>query len=377
LIKVDVFNRFDSRVAIELGLGEEPLPVADLIGTEIRLVPISSYFEKNEETGFYSRTSDLQAAYEGAWQMTVVGVVRPLVAPDFPDNSVILYSSQLPAIVIEEAQQSQLVADQLRSNFYLLGDPSSPLSVLDSPRGTTRINALRTVGAVSTPSRIEVYPSTFDNKALIRAYLDAWNEPAVAAPINAAVGDTWEAGDGYLRTFDGDVWRVTSESSFQTLSDDDRILYQDFAQTITSFFSDLLSTISVVLVIFAAISLLVSSIMIGIITYVSVIERTKEIGILRAIGARKKDISRLFNAETIIIGVTAGSIGVLITFGLSFPINQLLIRFVDTVDFDLVILRVDHAVYLVMISTFLTLISGLIPSSIAAKKDPVEALRVE
>ena len=377
LLRVDEFNRFDSRVAIELGLGEEPLPLEDLIGTEIRLVPISAYFEKNEDTGFYSRTSDLQGAYDAAWQMTVVGVVRPVVAPDFPDNSVLLYSSQLPAIVIEEAQQSQLVADQLRSTFYLLGDPSSPLSVLDSPRGTTRINALRTVGAVSTPSRIEIYPSTFDNKVLIRAYLDAWNEPAVAAPINASVGDTWEAGDGYLRTFDGEVWRVTSESSFQTLSDDDRILYQDFAQTITGFFSDLLSTISVVLVIFAAISLLVSSIMIGIITYVSVIERTKEIGILRAIGARKKDISRLFNAETIIIGVTAGSIGVLITFGLSFPINQLLIRFVDTVDFDLVILRVDHAVYLVMISTFLTLISGLIPSSIAAKKDPVEALRVE
>jgi putative ABC transport system permease protein len=377
ILKVDEFNRFDSRVAIELDLGEEPLPLDDLLGTQLRLVPISEYFEKNEDTGFYSRTSDLQGAYDAAWQMTVVGVVRPVVAPDFPDNSVLLYSSQLPAIVIEEAQQSQLVADQLRSNFYLLGDPSSPLSVLDSPRGTTRINALRTVGAVSTPSRIEIYPSTFDNKVLILAYLDAWNEPAVAAPINASVGDTWEAGDGYLRTFDGEVWRVTSESSFQTLSDDDRILYQDFAQTITGFFSDLLSTISVVLVIFAAISLLVSSIMIGIITYVSVIERTKEIGILRAIGARKKDISRLFNAETIIIGVTAGSIGVLITFGLSFPINQLLIRFVDTVDFDLVILRVDHAVYLVIISTFLTLISGLIPSSIAAKKDPVEALRVE
>jgi putative ABC transport system permease protein len=155
------------------------------------------------------------------------------------------------------------------------------------------------------------------------------------------------------------------------------MLYQDLAQTITNIFGELVSTISIVLVIFAAISLLVSSIMIGIITYVSVIERTKEIGILRAIGARKKDISRLFNAETVIIGVTAGSLGVLITYALSFPINSLLIQFVDTVDFDLVILRVDHAIALVLISTFLTLISGLIPSRIAAKKDPVEALRVE
>ncbi len=117
--------------------------------------------------------------------------------------------------------------------------------------------------------------------------------------------------------------------------------------------------------------------MIGIITYVSVIERTKEIGILRALGARKKDISRLFNAETVIIGVTAGLLGVAITYGLSFPINALLIEFVDTVDNDLVLLRIDHAIYLVMISTALTLISGLIPSRIAARKDPVEALRVE
>ena len=377
LLKVDEFNRFDSRVAIELGIGEEPLPLADLVGIQLRLVPISEYFDKNETTGFYSRTADLQGAYDAAWQMNVVGVIRPIVTPDFPDNSVILHSDNLPAIVIEEAQQSQLVTDQLASSFYLLGDPNSPLSVLDSPRGITRINALRTVGAVSTPNRIEIYPSTFDNKNLIRSYLDDWNTPAVAAPLNPSNGDTWESGDGRIRTYDNGTWRITGDSDVRVLLDEERMLYQDLAQTITNIFGELVSTISIVLVIFAAISLLVSSIMIGIITYVSVIERTKEIGILRAIGARKKDISRLFNAETIIIGVTAGSLGVLITYGLSFPINQLLIQFVDTVDFDLVILRLDHAIALIVISTILTLISGLIPSRIAAKKDPVEALRVE
>jgi putative ABC transport system permease protein len=230
---------------------------------------------------------------------------------------------------------------------------------------------------VSTPNRIEIYPSTFDNKNLIRTYLDDWNTPAVAAPLSPSNGDTWESGDGRIRTYDNGTWRITGDSNVRVLLDDERMLYQDLAQTITNIFGNLVSTISIVLVIFAAISLLVSSIMIGIITYVSVIERTKEIGILRAIGARKKDISRLFNAETIIIGVTAGSLGVLITYGLSFPINQLLIQFVDTVDFDLVILRLDHAIALIVISTILTLISGLIPSRIAAKKDPVEALRVE
>ena len=377
LLRVDEFNRFDSRVSIELGLGDEPIPLEDLIGTELRLVPNSIFYEKNEENGFYRRTSDLDAAYDAAWPITIVGVVQLLEVPDFPDNSVLLYSSELPFRVIEEAQGSQLVADQLVSDVFLLGDPNSPLSVLDSPRGTTRLNALRAVGAVATPSRIDIFPSSFDNKLLLKDYMDAWNDPSDPAPTNPVNGDTWEAGDGFVRTFENNRWVVTGESNVRSLDDDERILYQDLAQTITNLFGELVSTISVVLVIFAAISLVVSSIMIGIITYVSVIERTKEIGILRAIGARKKDISRLFNAETVIIGITAGTIGVAITFALSFPINSLLIQFVETVDFDLVVLRVDHAIALVVISTTLTLISGLIPSSIAAKKDPVEALRVE
>jgi putative ABC transport system permease protein len=377
LLRVDEFNRFDSRVSIELGLGDEPIPIEDLIGTELRLVPNSIFYEKNEDNGFYRRTSDLEAAYDQAWTITIVGVVQLLEVPDFPDNSVLLYSPELPFRVIEEAQGSQLVADQLVSDVFLLGDPNSPLSVLDSPRGTTRLNALRAVGAVATPSRIDIFPSSFDNKLLLKEYLDAWNDPSDPAPLNPVNGDVWESGDGFVRTFENNRWVVTGESNVRSLEDDERILYQDLAQTITNLFGELVSTISVVLVIFAAISLVVSSIMIGIITYVSVIERTKEIGILRAIGARKKDISRLFNAETVIIGITAGTIGVAITFALSFPINSLLIQFVDTVDFDLVVLRVDHAIALVVISTTLTLISGLIPSSIAAKKDPVEALRVE
>ena len=377
ILRVDEFNRFDSRVAIELGLGEEPIPLEDLIGVEIRLAPNSIFYEKNEDNGFYRRVSDLDAAYEVSWSLSIVGVVQFIEAPDFPDNSVLLYSAQLPLIVIEDAQDSDLVRDQLTSDFFLLGDPSSPLSVLDSPRGTTRTNALRAVGAISTPSRIDIFPSSFDNKLLVKDYLDAWNDPSDPAPLNPVNGDTWESGDGYIRTFNDNRWEVTGESSVRSLEDDERILYQDLAQTITNIFGELVSTISVVLVIFAAISLVVSSIMIGIITYVSVIERTKEIGILRALGARKKDISRLFNAETVIIGITAGTFGVALTYGLSFPLNALLIQFVDTVEFDLVVLRLDHAIALVLISTTLTLISGLIPSSIAAKKDPVEALRVE
>ena len=137
----------------------------------------------------------------------------------------------------------------------------------------------------------------------------------------------------------------------------------------------IVDVISYVLIAFVSISLIVSSIMIGIITYISVLERTKEIGILRAIGARKKDISRVFNAETFIIGLIAGLLGIIITIILNIPINIIIknlsgIKNVST-------LPIKGAITLVIISVILTLIGGLIPSRLASKKDPVEALRSE
>ena len=137
----------------------------------------------------------------------------------------------------------------------------------------------------------------------------------------------------------------------------------------------LVNAISIVLIIFTSISLVVSSIMIGIITYISVLERTKEIGILRSIGARKKDISRVFNAETLIIGFTAGLIGISITALLSIPANLILSNLVNIE--NLVKVNPLHAIILILISMVLTLIAGLIPSRLAAKKDPVIALRTE
>ena len=140
----------------------------------------------------------------------------------------------------------------------------------------------------------------------------------------------------------------------------------------------MIDIISYVLVAFAGISLIVSSIMIGIITYVSVIERTKEIGVLRSIGARKKDISRVFNSETMLIGICSGTIGVLTAFILTFPISAIIKAVAGgAVTTQLAVLNPISAIVLVAISTCLTLISGLVPSSIAAKKDPVKALRTE
>jgi putative ABC transport system permease protein len=136
-----------------------------------------------------------------------------------------------------------------------------------------------------------------------------------------------------------------------------------------------INSISYVLIAFTAVSLVVSSIMIGIITYISVLERTKEIGILRSIGARKKDISRVFNAETVIIGFASGLFGVVTTLLLIIPINLILNHLVEIP--HLAALKVFHAILLIIISIALTLVAGIIPSRIAAKRDPVEALRSE
>ena len=157
--------------------------------------------------------------------------------------------------------------------------------------------------------------------------------------------------------------------------EDEQITYTDYVGLIMSSVTTIINAISYILIAFVAISLVVSSIMIGIITYISVLERTKEIGILRAIGASKKDISRVFNAETLIVGFTAGVLGIVISFMLLIPINSIIYRITDIS--GLAVLPYAGALILILISMLLTFIAGLFPSRIAAKKDPVEALRTE
>ena len=144
---------------------------------------------------------------------------------------------------------------------------------------------------------------------------------------------------------------------------------------IISFGSKIMDAITIVLIAFSAVSLVVSSIMIGIITYISVLERTKEIGVLRSLGARKKDVSRVFNAETFIVGILSGFIGVLIARLLVFPIN-IILKDLTGLN-NVAVLDPVHALLLIVISTILTLIGGAIPAKMASKKDPVEALRTE
>ena len=200
--------------------------------------------------------------------------------------------------------------------------------------------ALQMIGASDVPNSISVYTKSFDAKQNLINYIADWNNVSHLA--------------------------------------NNKITYSDATEFLTETLGSLIDIISYVLIAFSGISLVVSSVMIGIITYTSVIERTKEIGVLRSIGARKKDISRVFNSETLIIGLVSGSLGVFVSWLLTFPISAIIKAVAGgSITTSMAILTIPNALTLITISTILTLISGLIPSRIAAKKDPVKALRTE
>ncbi len=247
------------------------------------------------------------------------------IMPTGGEDSVTLYLS--PAAQLDDyyAPLSQYIAD-------------NPLL---APLGGIRIavdpeRAIRALGGSDVINSISIYATDFDGKDALLAHLDQWNE--------------------------------THEES-------EKITYSDTVGLLMQMMQTMLDTITYVLVAFTAISLVVSSVMIGIITYVSVVERVKEIGVLRALGARKRDIRNLFNAETFIIGLAAGLIGIAVTYLLSIVIN--VVMFSLTGISGIAALPVLSAFIMVLVSVGLTLISGLIPASAAAKKDPVIALRTE
>jgi len=192
------------------------------------------------------------------------------------------------------------------------------------------------VSDINAPSAIHIYPKDFEAKEQITRIIDEYNA---------------------------------------SVPEEDALRYTDYVGLMMSSVTTIINAITYILIAFVAISLVVSSIMIGIITYISVLERTKEIGILRAIGASKKDISRVFNAETLIVGFSAGALGIGVTLALDVLANTI-IRTLTTLP-NIAVLPPAAAVILILISMLLTFIAGLIPSRLAAKKDPVVALRSE
>ena len=216
------------------------------------------------------------------------------------------------------------------------------MTAYSSNLGVTYEENLLKMGSVDLekPSAINIYPKNFEEKENIEKAISDYN-------------------------------KLQEDNN----KEDNVISYNDIVGTMMKSVTNIVDVISYVLIAFVAISLVVSSIMIGIITYISVLERTKEIGILRAIGASKKDISRVFNAETFIVGLTAGALGIGITVLLNIPINIIIKNLVGISNVS--VLPVAGGVILVIISMLLTVIAGLLPAKMAAKKDPVEALRTE
>lgn len=242
-----------------------------------------------------------------------------------------LYSSLSDAQLTEDFKLLSLEED----DYVWIYDNAMPPVYSE----TTLKDNLKKLGYfdLKSPSTINIYASTFEDKDSIADAIQHYND---------------------------------------SVDEDDQISYTDVVALLMSSITTIINVISYVLIAFVAISLVVSSIMIGIITYISVLERTKEIGILRAIGASKKDVSMVFNAETFIIGFTAGAIGIIMTLLLNIPINIIVHDLTGIYSLNSTLPWVG-AVALVLISVLLTFIAGLIPSGLAAKKDPVEALRTE
>lgn len=335
---VDNYNRLSANVFSNLGLSTEndaTYTFNDFLGKTFKYIPNNTFYTYSSDLDrFLQNTlSNFLYTQEAAIELEIVGVLRGNSQTSlFLLEDGLYYPKSLTDFVLADAMLSDIVIAQLEagvSKNVITGQPFTNETQLNT--------SLRNLGGISTPKEILIYPTTFEDKAIIRDYLDAYNTD---------------------------------------LEDADRIIYTDFSEVVTKMMNTLIDTISYVLIAFAGISLVVSSIMIGIITYVSVIERTKEIGILRSIGARKKDISRVFNAETIIIGFTAGTFGVLLGALLTVPTNAIINNLVVGVN-NVAILNPLHGLLLIVISVTLTLISGLVPSRIAANKDPVKALRID
>ena len=291
----------------------------------------------------------IQNKLKDALEIKVVGIVKydeSSVLNTSTSYGAIGYTHDLTEYVINEINESKIAKEQLsNSEVNVFTGQEFGADVINYEGMTyssTYEGNLLTLGIMNldSPSVINIYPKDFHSKEQIKNIIDSYNDDKKAKELDREV-----------------------------------ISYTDYVGLLMDSVTTIVDVISYVLIAFVSVSLVVSSIMIGIITYISVLERTKEIGILRSIGASKKDISRVFNAETFIVGTLAGILGVVVTFLLNIPINIIINNLVGIK--GIASLPIFGAIILVIISMTLTIVAGLIPSKMASKKDPVEALRSE
>jgi len=329
---VDENNQIDVSTLESLGINiESNYAFEDFIGQTFKVILNDEFYQESNDQ--FIPNSNYEALYNSnqAIEIEISGIIR--VNEDATSNIVptgIGYTTALTELISSDALQSDIVTAQKNSPDI------NVLTKTPFNEQVTYETVMQFIGGDQTPVGIQVYPETYDSKEAIKAYIDQYN---------------------------------------LDLDETDQIVYTDIAEVFSTTISSLINTITIILTAFAGISLVVSSIMIGIITYVSVIERTKEIGIMRSIGARKKDISRIFNAETLLIGLGSGILGIGFYYLLQGPINIIINRLIDIPGFAG--LSAYYAFGLIGLSSILTVTAGLIPARIAAKKDPVIALRTE
>lgn len=334
---VDSKNHVSADILENLGLDskKENISFEEILNSEMKLVLNDDFYTK--VGNFFTIPTDLEKLYNSKNVLTlkVVGIIRLKEEfPSYVQQSALTYTESLLDYVIQNNKDSKIVKAQKEAKYNVMTGEAFDLTTEEGKESKDQILAY--LGDEVVPFMIQVYPRDFNAKDELLDYLDKYNEGK----------DT-----------------------------ENQIVYTDQAEIISSLSGSIMDAITIVLIAFSAISLIVSSIMIGIIMYISVLERTKEIGILRSLGARKKDISRVFNAETFIIGMSSGILGIIITRLLLIPANNILYDLTDLK--NVAVLNPVHAIILILVSLVLTLIGGAIPAKIASKKDPVIALRTE
>ena len=400
----------------EITLEEHSWTYEDICEKVYYLVPACDYYVENEE-GLYAYVGDDEEALadlvENGVQLTITGIIRPSADSNaLLMNGYVGYTKALTDYLIDYTNASAVVRAQIDSpevnvvsgfqfepeddaakiadtKEYLANLSISEKAALcqrmlrsmyaDNPE---QLEAMSSLGEAELADMLDQYlaSDTLDDESLLMIY-DTYISPGSYDDNMTAFG--WVSLDApssisiYADSFeDKDLIAGCIEDYNATASSENQIHYTDYVGLLMSSVTTIVDVISYVLIAFVSVSLIVSSIMIGIITYISVLERTKEIGILRAIGASKRNVAQVFNAETFIIGLCSGLLGVGITALLLIPINSIIhsLAGITTINASLPIVA---AGFLVLLSMLLTMIAGLLPSSKAAKKDPVTALRTE